>query len=138
MIIDGTDLILGRLGTVVAKKALLGEKIDIVNCEKIVVTGDKKVVLARFKQKKDMGAPLVGPYFPRLADRLVRRSIRGMLPYKRGAGKDAFTNIMCYIGVPEEFKGKKLETIKEANVSKLPNMKYVRMGDISRFLGMKI
>ena len=39
MIIDANNLILGRLGTYVAKNALLGEKVDIVNCESCVVTG---------------------------------------------------------------------------------------------------
>ena len=37
MIIDAKNLVLGRMATVVAKEALLGEKIDIINCEKAVV-----------------------------------------------------------------------------------------------------
>ena len=42
MIIDGTNLILGRIATFAAKKALEGEQVVIVNCESIVVTGGKK------------------------------------------------------------------------------------------------
>src|SRR3989344_2038509 len=111
MLIDATDLIVGRMGTVVAKKALLGEKVDIINCEKAIVTGSKEQVFARFKQKKDMGAPLVGPYRSRKSDRLVRRMIRGMMHHRIGRGKEAFKRIMCYTGVPAEFEGKKAETI---------------------------
>ena len=51
MIIDASNLIAGRIATVVAKKALLGETIDIVNSEKAIVTGSKTQVFARFKQK---------------------------------------------------------------------------------------
>ena len=137
MIIDASNLLLGRLAATAAKKALLGEKIDIVNCEKAVVSGNKEKILQRFKQKKSMGIPLKGPYYPRMPDRMVRRTIRGMLPYKKEKGKNAFERVMCYIGVPEKFKDKKMETIKEADVEKMPNLKYVSIGQISKFLGAK-
>jgi len=71
MIIDATNLILGRMATYVAKLALEGEKISVVNCSKAVVSGNKKQILKRFKQKRDMGAPLKGPYFPRYPERIV-------------------------------------------------------------------
>ena len=45
MIIDGTNLILGRLASVAAKKALLGDDIIIVNCDKVLVTGTKKNIV---------------------------------------------------------------------------------------------
>ena len=138
MIIDATDLILGRLATFVAKKALLGEKFDIVNCEKAVITGDRNKIIEKYFGKIRKGIPLKGPYFPRMPDRFVRRTIRGMLPYKRERGKMAFGNIMCYVGVPDEFKDKKLETVKEANVSKVPNLKYICVGEISKVLGAKL
>ncbi|MBD3313223.1 50S ribosomal protein L13 [Candidatus Woesearchaeota archaeon] len=138
MIIDATDAILGRMATVAAKKALLGEKIDIVNCEKAVVTGSKERILERFKQKRDMGIPLKGPYFPRMPDRIVRRTVRGMLPYKKDKGRKAFQNVMCYIGVPENLKEQKIEKIAEADVSKMPSLKYIYIKDVSRFLGAKI
>ena len=51
MIIDASDMILGRLATYVAKKALLGEKVDIVNCEKAVITGNKKSVFEKYKKR---------------------------------------------------------------------------------------
>ncbi len=137
MIIDATDLILGRMATIVAKKAMMGEKVDIVNCEKAVVTGNRKSVQDSYKQKQDRGIPLKGPYFPRMPDRIVRRTVRGMLPYKKHKGSEAFKRVMCYIGVPESFKDKKLETISEANASKLQNTRYVKLGDICKVLGAK-
>ena len=138
MIIDATDLVMGRMAAAVAKKALLGEKIDIVNCEKAVITGSRNQIFDRYKQKKDLGRnPYKGPFYPRAADRLVRRAVRGMLPYKQEKGKKAFESVMCYVGVPEKFKGQKFETIATANVSKLKNYKYIAVGELSKQLGSK-
>jgi len=137
MIIDATDLIAGRLATEVAKKALLGEKIDIVNSEKAVLTGTPEEIYAKYKRKYDIGIPLRGPYLHRSPDRLLRRIIRGMLDYKHARGLQAFKRIMCWKGVPEPFKDQKLETIKSANVSKVPNLKYTTVGDVSKHIGGK-
>jgi len=137
MILDATDLIVGRFATVAAKKAMLGEKIDVVNCEKAIMTGSKKEVLARIKRKRKQGVPLQGPYFPRSSDRMVRRIIRGMLPYKQKKGEAAFKNIMCYIGVPTEFKDKQTTTVEAANVSKMDNVKFVTIRQITQELGAK-
>jgi large subunit ribosomal protein L13 len=135
MIIDATNSILGRMSTVVAKKLLMGEKVDIVNSEKAVVTGRREVVLAKFKRKKDMGAPLKGPHYPKMPDRIVRRTVRGMLPWSKDRGRKAFKRVMCYIGVPEEFKNQKIEKIAEADVSKSNCIDYVSIEEISKILG---
>ncbi len=137
MIIDATDLIIGRIGTFVAKKALQGEKFDIVNCEKAVVTGKKSSVLAKYKQLKDRGT-YKGPFLPKQPNLFVRRVIRGMIPYRRERGREAFKGIKCYTGVPEELKDKKMETIKEASVSKLPTLNYVSVREICKSVGAKI
>ncbi len=139
MIIDATNLIVGRMATRAAKLALLGEKIDIVNCEKAVITGSRRNVIEKYKRKRDLGhSPFKGPYFTRSADRFVKRVIRGMLPYKKERGSKALKRIKCHIGVPSEFENEKMiATIKEANVSKLPNLKYVTIGEISKEIGAK-
>ena len=138
MIIDGNNLILGRLGTFTAKKALLGEKIDIVNCEEVVITGKKESVFERYDRFLQMGIPAKGPFNYKTAQRLVKRSIRGMLPYKTARGIVAFNNIKCYKGVPEEFKGQKFETVQGANVDKVPNLDFVKVKDICIHIGGKV
>ncbi|MBU1201817.1 MAG: 50S ribosomal protein L13 [Nanoarchaeota archaeon] len=135
MIIDATNLIIGRMSTFIAKKALQGEQIDIINSEKAVITGDKKKLMAAYRRKREFGAPLVGPYFPRQPDKFVKRTIRGMLPYKQPRGLAAFKNIKCYVGVPEELKDKKPETIKEASIEKLSNIKYLTVNEICKSMG---
>lgn len=138
MIIDATDLIMGRMAAVVAKKALLGEKIDIINCDKAVITGTRASIMEEYKKRYDLGRnPYKGPFFPRASDRIVRRSIRGMLPYKQEKGDKAYKAIMCYVGVPEKFKGQKFETVETANVSKLKNYKYMVIGELAKMMGSK-
>ncbi len=126
---------MGRIATVAAKKALLGETVNIVNCDKAVITGNKKTTLAEFKRKREMGIPAKGPFIHRSSDKIMKRAIRGMIPYKQEKGVKAFKRVRCYVGVPEEIKN--LETIKEADVSKVPNLKYLSLGKISKFMGSK-
>lgn len=133
-VIDVTDLILGRFSTIVAKRALQGEKIDLVNCEKAVITGSKVTVLRKYKELDKKGTPLKGPYLPKMPDRFVRRSIRGMLPYKQEKGELAFKRVMCHIGIPEKLKNEKTETIESANISKSKTFKYITVEELCKLL----
>lgn len=137
MLIDATNLIVGRFASLTSKKALLGEKVDIINCEKAVISCSKEYVFAAYKRKMDMGAPKKGPFIHRMPDRFVKRSIRGMLPMNKTRGKEAFKRIKCHIGVPETFKGKAAETIPSANADKFTTLKKVKVGEVCKFLGAK-
>jgi len=137
MIIDATDLLLGRMASFVAKKALLGERIDIINCEKAMVSGDKANVIGKYKQRQQRGNTFKGPFYPRKPNMFVRRAIRGMLPYKREGGRKAYERIKCYVGVPDDLKDKKAETIENANIKKLPSLKYIEVSRICREMGAK-
>lgn len=137
MIINAENLILGRLATTVAKKSLLGEEISLVNCEKTVITGDKKEILAQYREKRARGQVFHGPYIDRRCDRFVKRAIRGMLPYKQEKGRNAFARIRCYSRIPEAFKDKEMETVKGANLSKVSNLKYITIKELCRSIGGK-
>jgi len=126
------------MAAIVAKKAILEEEIIIVNCDKSIVTGDKKEILANYKKKSKRGAPKTGPYIPRNSEKFVKRTIRGMIPYKQPKGREAFKRVMCYVGLPEEFKDKTLETIEKANISKMKNLKFLTVREICFYLGGKL
>ncbi len=100
LIYDGEGTIFGRLASVVAKNLLKGNSVELINCEEIIVSGDKKLFVAKILAKREMGAgsSLKGPKYPRVADRLVKRMIRGMLPRDRMKGQDAFRRLKCYVG----------------------------------------
>ncbi|MFH1275930.1 MAG: 50S ribosomal protein L13 [Candidatus Woesearchaeota archaeon] len=137
-IYNGEGLILGRLAGVVAKQVLLGETVKVVNCEKIVISGKKVNTFAREKQRRDRkGYPLKSAKYTRLPDRVVRRTIRGMLPWRFARGKEAFRRILCYKGVPAEYANEKMLVVETASVKKLPNLNYVTIGEVCKQLGGK-
>ena len=104
-VIDGKGAIMGRLASYVAKEALKGEEIVIVNCEQVLITGSRQNIRENFEKKKGrVGSGQKGPKVSRRPDMIVKRAIRGMLPnFRKGRGKIIYGKIRCYVGVPKEF-----------------------------------
>jgi len=139
MIIDATDAIVGRMASFAAKKALMGENVEIVNCGNAYLTGSRKEITERFKRKRGMGIPSKGPFIPRKPFMLVKRMIRGMIPYKTSRGRAALGRIKCYSGVPDELKDAKIEKMDERDtVKKVQSLKRIKINDICRIMGAKI
>ena len=138
-IINGDGLLLGRLASITAQRALAGEEIAIVNVEKVIISGSRARVLANYRHKRERGASGShwGPFVPRRPDHLMKRTIRGMLPYKRPRGVDAMKRIRCYVGVPAEFAGQEMEVPEEAHMNRLNNPNHITLGAVSTFLGVK-
>lgn len=132
MIINAENRVLGRLASEIARHAKDGEEVKIVNAEKAVVSGDKENVLEDYKQKYERGSKYRGPHFPKRPERILKRSVRGMLP-KGNDGREMHSNVKAYIGVPHD-----LEEGEESEAKKgkdLKNRNYVELGTISEFLG---
>ena len=71
IVIDATNATLGRLASFVAKQALLGKTVSVVNCEKAIVVGKESNIVAEYqKQRARGGSAFKGPYFPRSPERL--------------------------------------------------------------------
>lgn len=136
-VIDATDCILGRMSTVIAKRLLLGEKIDIINAEKTVVTGSQDEVAKHYLERSEIGSRDKGPFWPKSPERIVKRTIRGMLPWRQTRGREAFKRLQTHIGVPEKLAKEKTEIIDVAHLSKSFSHKFVRIADISKALGGK-
>lgn len=133
MIIDGKNAVLGRLGTVVAKKALLGESIHIINAEKIIVSGSRDVVFAKYMRLRKMGTPRKGPFYFTNPAQLVKRIIRGMLPHRQEKGREALARIKCYVGVPKEFEGKEASSVAQSTL----RINAVSIEEICKHIGGK-
>lgn len=134
-IIDASGATLGRLSTATAKRLLNGEEIAVVNSEKAIISGKKVAIKQRYKEKREVGTYRKGPFFPRMPDMIVKRTIRGMIPYQTPHGRTAFKRLKCYIGIPKEFEGKKFESIKEAE--KQP-VDFMTVEELSKALGAKV
>ena len=133
-IIDANGATLGRLGTNTAKRLLKGEEIAIVNSEKAIISGKKASIKKIYREKREMGTYRKGPFFPRKPDMIVKRTIRGMIPYQTPHGRTAFKRLKCYIGIPKDFEGKKFETIE--GTKKQP-VDYITIEELSKSLGAK-
>lgn len=137
MIVDGQGLILGRLASVVSKKLLEGEKITVLNAEKIVVSGAKEWAYGKYKQRLDRSSisnpRRMGPKYPRRPDDIFRRTVRGMLPYKKSKGREAFKGLKVFIGVPQKFESSKPLRLTEAEPKNV--IKSIELGKISKLLG---
>lgn len=128
-IIDGKNAILGRLASYVAKEALKGKEIIILNCEQVIITGNKKNIEKSFHEKRSrVGSSQKGPKHAKTSEKIVKRTIRGMLPEHRfGRGREAYKRIKCFIGIPKEFQESK--TIK---AGKEKPDKFIQVKEISK------
>lgn len=137
-VIDATNLSLGRLASYSAKQALLGEEVAIINSEKALITGNKKAILRRYFEKRDIGTRYQGPFYPRTPHRLVKRVIRGMIPYKKPSGRVALALVKTYIGVPAELAEQEPISVEVAKLNPMRSSKYMTVGDLCKELGATI
>ncbi|MCQ2052772.1 MAG: 50S ribosomal protein L13 [archaeon] len=137
-IIDGKNAVLGRLGSIVAQRIMNGEKIVVVNAESIIVTGKKDTIFADYKARVDRGdtTKRKGPFYPRRADLLFKRSVRGMIPWTSTSGRDAYKRLHVCVETPKQFANMKIE--KADCATKKISGKYTTLGAISKFLGSNI
>lgn len=134
-VINADGLILGRMASGVAKRLLKGEEIVMVNAEKAVLSGRKRNKVPEAKEFLEVGSKLEqGPFHYRRPDRIVRKTVRGMLPYKQPKGKQAFKRLKVYMGVPNEFKDQKMETLDDAQAKKL-SCPYFTVGEFAKEIG---
>jgi len=113
VVIDAENAVLGRTAAFAAKQALYGKKIAIVNCNNMIILGNPNSILEHYKHKIVRGSTEYGPYYPKTVEKLVKRVIRGMLPYKKKRGSEAFKRIKCYKGMPAEYANKKKMDFKK-------------------------
>ena len=130
LVYDGTDAVFGRIASVVAKELLKGNSVDLINCNDIIISGDKKLLAKKILAKREMGSggSTKGPKYPRVADRLVKRMIRGMLPRDRMKGQDAYRRLKCYVGAEAE------EGAEIIKVEHKKPMKFATIKEIVRLL----
>ncbi|WP_435349592.1 50S ribosomal protein L13 [Haloarchaeobius sp. HRN-SO-5] len=134
VVVDASDCILGRVASTVAQRAQDGERIAVVNAEEAIITGSEDDIMATYEKRVDVGSDS-GPYYPKRPDRIFKRAIRGMLPYKSKAGREAFENVRVYVGNPYDEDG---EILDGTSLDRLSNIKFVQLGDVSAKLGANV
>ncbi|MCI4324653.1 MAG: 50S ribosomal protein L13 [Thermoplasmata archaeon] len=136
-VVDASDLILGRACSHIAKRLLNGESIVVVNAEKAVVTGGRKMVIDFYIANRARGSKRTGPHFPRYPDRIFRRTVRGMLPHLKTRGKDALERLEVYMGVPDAYASAPRQSIDNAKAR--PALRPpTTLEEVSRLLGARV
>jgi large subunit ribosomal protein L13 len=134
VVVDARDCIMGRVASNVAQRALDGERVAVVNAEQAVITGNEEPTMEVYRKRRDIGSDR-GPYYPKRPDRIFKRSIRGMVPYKTTSGREAFENVRVYVGNPYDEDG---EILEGTSLDRLSNIKFTTLGEISEDLGANV
>jgi large subunit ribosomal protein L13 len=122
LVIDCKNMIFGRVASHAAKNVLKGEDVHLINAEQLVLCGSPEVIVEKYKVKrrlKNKAKPENSPKYPRVPHLLVKKMVRGMLPWKSARGREAFKKLMVYAGNPKNLKeNKKVEKAEFNGVSK--------------------
>jgi len=134
VVVDARDCIMGRVASEVAQHALDGDRVAVINAEHAVITGNEEDTMSTYRKRAELGSDS-GPYYPKRPDRIFKRSIRGMLPYKKPRGREAFENVRVYVGNPFDEDG---DVLEGTSLNRLSNIKFVSLGDVSEQLGANV
>lgn len=135
--VDGTNLLAGRLSSNVAKMLLEGNHVAIVNCEKIMISGNRRNIINEYRGFLGVSSvlhPEHGPYHPRRPDTIMARMIRGMLPKKKPSGAAALKRLRTYIGVPSQLRSNEKTVLDNAKITRSV-ANYTTMGELSKEVG---
>lgn len=135
MIINAEGLILGRLAAFAAKRLLEGETVRIINAERAVITGQREMVFKKYKDMRKRTNKDHGPFISRMPDKIIQRTVRGMLPYKQDRGKKALKRLRVFIGEPDKpLTGDKIHP-EDMHIKNSSSIKYTSLKELSNWLG---
>ena len=115
--IDAKGHLLGRLASTVAKNILIGNKVVVVRCEAINMSGNfyrNKLKYLKFLKLRCNVNPLRGPFHFRAPSKIFWRTVRGMVAHKTERGKAALKRLQTFEGVPPPYDKKKRMVIPSA------------------------
>ncbi|KAJ6290013.1 hypothetical protein OIU78_025849 [Salix suchowensis] len=140
VVVDARHHMLGRLASIIAKELLNGQRVVVVRCEEICISGGlvrQKMKYLRFLRKRMNTKPSHGPIHFRAPSKILWRTIRGMIPHKTKRGEAALARLKVFEGVPPPFDKTKRMVIPDAlKVLRLqPGHKYCLLGQLSSEVG---
>lgn len=141
VLVDGMGHLLGRLASVLAKELLNGQKVIVVRCEEINISGSlfrNRLIFGKFLEKNSSTNPKRGgPIHFRSPSKIFWRVVRGMLPHKTRRGAAALARLKVFEGMPHPYDKMKRQTVPAAlRVLRLrPHRKFTRLGDLAASVG---
>ncbi|XP_057310909.1 60S ribosomal protein L13a-like [Hydractinia symbiolongicarpus] len=142
IVIDASTHMMGRLASVIAKCILQGQRIVVVRCEDINISGNfyrNKLKVMDYLRKRMNTKPSKGPYHFRAPSKCLFKVVRGMIPHKTKRGMEALNRLKVFDGIPHPYDRMKRMVVPSAlRVLKLkPGRKYCRLGRLSSETGWK-
>ncbi|XP_071521915.1 large ribosomal subunit protein uL13 [Panulirus ornatus] len=142
ILIDASGHLLGRLAAVVAKNTLAGQRVVVLRCEKINMSGSfycNKLKYLSFLRKRCNVNPKRGPFHHRAPSKIFQRTVRGMLPYKTMRGQRALWRLKSFEGIPPAYDKYARKVVPDAmRVTRLmPGRKYCQLNRLSHEVGWK-
>ena len=134
LVVDARDCVMGRVATQVAERALEGDRVAVVNAEDAVITGRREDILSKYEDRAQLGSDK-GPAYPRRPDRIFKRTVRGMIPYKKEKGREALSNVRIYVGNPHE---KDAAVLDGTSIDRLSTTRFVTLGSVAAHLGANV
>jgi large subunit ribosomal protein L13 len=138
VVVDATNHIAGRLASNVAKLLLQGQRVTVVNCEKIMMSGKRETQIREYREFLEINSIINykhGPVHYRRPDTLMAKMIRQMLPFDRKpSGKLAFARLRTYIGAPNDTKPIEKIQFEKALITRAPS-NYTPLAEICRVIG---
>ena len=133
---------MGRLAATVAKTILQGQKIVVVRCEGINISGNffrSKLKYLDYLKKRCNVKPSRGPYHFRAPSKIFYKAVRGMVPHKLHRGKEALARLKVFEGIPPPYDKQKRQVVPSAlRVLRLnPSRKYCELNRLSHEVGWK-
>jgi large subunit ribosomal protein L13Ae len=140
IIIDGKNHLQGRLASVVAKQLLRGQRVVVVRCEAINISGSlfrNKLNYQEFLRKSNNTNPRRNFKHYRSPSRMFWRVLRGMTPHKEPRGLAALQRLKVFEGIPYPYDQRKRLVVPSAlRVLRLaPMSNYCVLGDLSTMVG---
>ncbi len=132
---------MGRLAAIVAKTILQGQRVTIVRCEAINISGsfyrNKRMIYFNFTDLFDSNMfaniisfiivkyleflrkacniqPARGAFHFRAPGKIFWRTVRGMVPHKTKRGREALKTLKCYEGIPSPYDKMKRVVVPSA------------------------
>ena len=138
--VDASGKVAGRLSSIVAKKLLSGYKVVILNAEKAIITGKKRMIIGEYMKfmrvQSKINPRRFGPFKPKTPQGILRHMIRGMLPRKKTKGREALRRLKVYRGVPKALHSVEVEDVPEADYRESP-YGYLTIEEVARSLGWR-
>ena len=138
VVVDATNHIAGRLASNVAKLLLQGQRVTVVNCEKIMMSGKRETQIREYREFLEINSIINykhGPVHYRRPDTMMAKMIRQMLPFDRKPSRKlAFARLRTYIGAPNDTKPIEKIQFEKALITRAAS-NYTPLAEICRVIG---